>query len=143
MALRSQPVNRWPGVAAAALVFFVTFGTLGVVAWRAEGSLRIGPSELGIIRFTVLQAFLSAAISAGLAIPLARALVRRRFPGKAALITLLGAPFILPVIVAILGLLAVFGRGGVGSGLSPSISMGCMAWSWQTRSSIYHSRHAC
>ena len=33
-------------------------------------------------------------------------------PGRQLLITLLGAPFILPVIVAILGLLAVFGRSG-------------------------------
>ena len=29
------------------------------------------------------------------------------------LITLMGAPFILPVIVAVLGLLAVFGRAGI------------------------------
>ncbi len=112
MALRSQPVNRWPGAIAAALVFFVTFGTLGAVAWRAEGAFRIDTSELAIIRFTLLQALISAVISAGLAVPLARALVRRQFPGKAILVTLLGAPFILPVIVAVLGLLAVFGRSG-------------------------------
>jgi len=48
-----------------------------------------------------------------LAIPVARALARRRFWGRAFLITLLGAPFILPVIVAMLGLLAIFGRSGV------------------------------
>jgi thiamine transport system permease protein len=45
-------------------------------------------------------------------VPVARALARRRFVGRGALVTLLGAPFILPVIVAVLGLLAVFGRGG-------------------------------
>ena len=45
--------------------------------------------------------------------PVARALARRRFWGRGALITLLGAPFILPVIVAVLGLLTVFGRSGV------------------------------
>ena len=44
--------------------------------------------------------------------PVARALARRSFPGRAALITLMGAPFLLPVIVAVLGLLAVFGRAG-------------------------------
>ncbi len=48
-----------------------------------------------------------------LAIPVARALARRSFPGRSVLITLLGAPFILPVIVAILGLIAVFGRTGM------------------------------
>jgi thiamine transport system permease protein len=55
---------------------------------------------------------LSAALSVVLAIPVARALARRDFWGRRALITLLGAPFILPVIVAVLGLLAVFGRAG-------------------------------
>ena len=47
-----------------------------------------------------------------LAVPVARALARRRFPGRGLLVTLLGAPFLLPVIVALLGLLAVFGRAG-------------------------------
>ena len=43
----------------------------------------------------------------------ARALARRRFAGRGLLVTLMGAPFLLPVIVAVLGLLAVFGRSGV------------------------------
>ena len=64
------------------------------------------------IRFTVWQAVLSAILSTFLAIPLARALASRRFPGRNALLSVLGAPFILPVIVAILGLLAIWGRGG-------------------------------
>jgi thiamine transport system permease protein len=37
-------------------------------------------------------------------------------PGGAVLILLMGAPFLLPVIVAVLGLLAVFGRAGVVNG---------------------------
>ena len=60
----------------------------------------------------------SAAVSLALAVPLARALARRRFPGRGLLVTLLGAPFLLPVIVAVLGLLTVFGRSGwVNAGL--------------------------
>ena len=51
-------------------------------------------------------------VSTLLAIPVARALARRRFPGRGALITLMGAPFLLPAVVAVLGLLAVFGRAG-------------------------------
>jgi len=113
MARRAQPITLWPGVASAALVLALTFGTLGAVAWRAEGLSRLGPADWAAIRFTLMQALLSAAISIGLAIPLARALARRQFPGRAALVTLLGAPFILPVIVAVLGLLAVFGRSGL------------------------------
>mgnify|MGYP000091060490 CR=1 FL=1 len=87
-------------------------GALLAVALHAETGRGLGRADWSAIRFTVSQAALSAAISVAIAIPVARALARRRFPGRSLLITLLGAPFILPVIVAVLGLLAVFGRGG-------------------------------
>ena len=64
------------------------------------------------IRFTLFQASLSAILSTLLAIPLARALATRSFPGRSALLSLFGAPFILPIIVAILGLLAIWGKNG-------------------------------
>ena len=95
------------------LVLLLTLGTLGAVAWRAEWDSGLAAADWAAIRFTVLQAFLSALISVVLAVPVARALARRRFRGRQILITLLGAPFLLPVIVAVLGLLAVFGRGGL------------------------------
>ena len=41
------------------------------------------------------------------------ALARSVFWGRSLVILILGAPFILPVIVAILGLIAVFGQNGV------------------------------
>lgn len=104
---------RWPGAATAALVLLLTIGTLGAVAWRAEWAGGLAPADWAAIRFTVVQALLSAAISVILAIPVARALARRRFYGRHLLVTLLGAPFLLPVIVAVFGLLAVFGRNGV------------------------------
>ena len=69
------------------------------------------------MRFTLGQALISALLSVVLAVPVARALARRRFFGRSALITLLGAPFILPVIVAVLGLISVFGRNGIVSHL--------------------------
>lgn len=103
---------RWPGTAAAVLVACVTLGSLLAVALRADGA-GFGAGDLAAIRFTLMQAVLSALLSVGLAIPVARALARRRFRGRALLITLLGAPFILPVIVAVIGLLAVFGRNGI------------------------------
>ena len=65
------------------------------------------------ILFTLLQATLSAVLSTLLAIPLARALASRNFPGRGAILSLFGAPFILPVIVAILGLIAIWGRNGL------------------------------
>lgn len=112
---RSLSAALGAGVAAAILI--LTLGTLGAVSWRAEPGAGLGPAEWAAVRFTLLQAGLSAAISVGLAIPVARALARRAFPGRSAVITLLGAPFILPVVVAIFGLLAVFGRSGIVSDL--------------------------
>ncbi|WP_299665396.1 thiamine/thiamine pyrophosphate ABC transporter permease ThiP [uncultured Ruegeria sp.] len=112
MAERTQPINPWPGISAATLVAALILGTLVTVALRAETSGGFAPSDWATLRFTLVQATLSAVFSAVLAIPVARALARRRFRGRRLLITLLGAPFILPVIVAILGLLQVFGRSG-------------------------------
>ncbi|MEM9342443.1 MAG: thiamine/thiamine pyrophosphate ABC transporter permease ThiP [Pseudomonadota bacterium] len=111
MAGRAVPVI--PGGAAGALVVGLTLGTLAAVALRADGPAALGPADWAAVRFTLVQAVLSAVLSVALAIPVARALARRRFPGRQALVTLMGAPFVLPVIVAILGLLAVFGRGGI------------------------------
>ncbi len=113
MAGRVVALRSWPGAIAAALVAVIVLGTLLAVALRAEAGRGLGPSEWAAIRFTIWQAVLSAGLSVAFAIPVARALSRRRFFGRQLLITLLGAPFILPVIVAVLGLLAVFGRSGI------------------------------
>ena len=47
------------------------------------------------------------------AVPAARALARRRFPGRGAMVALLGAPFLLPAIVAVFGIVAIWGRAGL------------------------------
>lgn len=104
---------RWPGAIAAGLVLLLTLGTLIAVALRSDWAGGLSVSDWAAVRFTVVQAAVSALVSTLAAIPVARALARRSFAGRGALITLMGAPFILPVIVAILGLLAVFGRGGL------------------------------
>lgn len=106
-------MSHAPGAAViATLVAALTLGMAAVVG-SAAGSLWPAAADLAALRFTVVQAGLSAVISCVLAVPVARALARRRFAGRGALITLMGAPFLLPVIVAVLGLLAVFGRSGV------------------------------
>ncbi|MEM1235492.1 MAG: thiamine/thiamine pyrophosphate ABC transporter permease ThiP, partial [Pseudomonadota bacterium] len=113
MALRAVSVTTLGGAASAALLVSLTLGTLCAVAWRAEGFSGLGPADWAAIRFTLGQALLSAFLSVFFAIPVARALARRRFPGRGVVVSLLGAPFILPVIVAVFGLIAVFGRTGV------------------------------
>ena len=113
MADRAVALSDRTGLFAAALVGLLILAALGAVFWVAEPGRGLGAADWAAVRFTVTQAFLSALISVLLAVPVARALARRRFRGRGALITLLGAPFILPVIVAVLGLLTVFGRAGV------------------------------
>lgn len=98
--------------AVALCVVLLTLGTALVVGAGA-GRFWPQPADWAALRFTLVQAALSSALSCLLAVPVARALARRRFAGRGALISLMGAPFLLPVIVAVLGLLAVFGRGGV------------------------------
>ena len=104
------------------LFILLTTGAIFAVADRNGG---LGFADWAALRFTLGQAALSAVFSVALAVPVARALARRVFPGRRLLVTLLGAPFLLPVIVAIFGLLAVFGRGGLlnagleGLGIAP------------------------
>lgn len=65
-----------------------------------------------VVRFSFWQAFLSALLSVIPAIFLARALYRRRFPGRLALLRLCAMTLILPVLVAVFGILSVYGRQG-------------------------------
>lgn len=98
----------------AALLLLLNLGALGAVLWRAEpGSAGFRSADWAALRFTLTQAALSALISVALAVPVARALARRRFPGRGVLIVLMGAPFILPSLVAVAGILAIFGRNGL------------------------------
>ncbi|HEX9859248.1 MAG TPA: thiamine/thiamine pyrophosphate ABC transporter permease ThiP [Paracoccaceae bacterium] len=110
-----NPARLRPGLAGAvaAALGLLTLGTLLMVLARGSAGGGFAAPDWAAVRFTLLQAVLSALISVGLAVPVARALFRRRFAGRGALIALLGAPFLLPVIVAVLGLLAVFGRAGL------------------------------
>ena len=90
----------------------LVLGTALALALRADRfSLR--PAEWAALGFTLKQAALSALLSGLLAIPTARALHRRRFPGRGAMVALIGAPFLLPTVVAVIGMLAVYGRNGI------------------------------
>lgn len=106
-AITARATAAFLGLTVAAL----TLGSAALTAGHAT-DWSLGPADGAALRFTLVQAALSALLSCLLAIPLARALARRRFVGHLLLIRLLAAPFLLPVVVAVLGLLAVFGRAG-------------------------------
>lgn len=121
MAGRAEPLGAWTraGIAVAVAIPTVILASAAAVMFAAAPDAGITAADWAAVRFTLWQAALSALASTALAIPVARALARRDFPGRGALVTLLGAPFLLPVIVAVFGLLAVFGRGGlVNAGLA-------------------------
>ena len=67
-----------------------------------------------IIRFTLLQAALSTVISVSLAIPVARALARQgSFRGRALLLRLFSLPLVMPALVAIFGVVDIYGQQGL------------------------------
>lgn len=67
----------------------------------------------GVIAFTVWQATLSVGLSLLIALPVARALARHPvFPGRAWLLRLMEMSLVLPTIVAVSGIIAVYGRQG-------------------------------
>ncbi|MBX6321759.1 MAG: thiamine/thiamine pyrophosphate ABC transporter, permease protein, partial [Rhodospirillaceae bacterium] len=106
------------GVASLLVLGLVVCGSLVALLTAAPGLDAAGlvrdPYLRQVIRFTLWQAFLSTLLSVGLAVPVARALARRRrFPGRGLLLRLLGLPLVMPTIVAVLGIVAVFGRSGL------------------------------
>ncbi len=109
----------------AALVVALVLGPLLAVFIAAGGWLRLAAGDGRVVWFTLWQAAASAGLSCALAVPVARALARRQFAGRGAVIMLMGAPFLLPGIVAVMGLIAVFGKSGV---VSQGLGLLTQAW---------------
>lgn len=111
-----------PGVAALVLILGTILAAFGALLWAAAGPLTgaalTDPYVGRVVRFSLWQAGLSTVLSVGLGIVVARALARRDFPGRTQLLRLFGLPLVVPVIVAVLGIVAVWGRSGwLGDGM--------------------------
>lgn len=70
-----------------------------------------------VLGFTLMQASLSTLISIALALPAARALAFRKFPGRNILLALFAVPQALPAIVVVLALVELYGESGWFAGL--------------------------
>lgn len=105
-----------PAGVALALVTAVVGGALLALAVAAPGLDVAGNLTDAylwrVVRFTLLQATLSTLLSVALAIPVARALARRQFPGRGLLLRVFALSLVIPTIVAIFGIVAVHGRTG-------------------------------
>ena len=76
-------------LAIGAALLALTLMPVAALVGQAGLNLRLSPGDVAAIRFTVLQAALSALLSVALAVPVARALARRRFLGRGLMIAAL------------------------------------------------------
>ena len=118
-----------PGALSLAFLLTIIGGAL-IAILSAAGSTHLisifrDPYLQKVVLFTLWQASLSTLLSVGFAVPVARALARRsHFRGRAFLVHLLGLPVVMPVIVAVFGLIAVYGKNGLLGSLIISLSNG-------------------
>jgi thiamine transport system permease protein len=100
----------------------VAFAILGLVAGgfialaTFDGGtptlFSIGPYLGRVLAFSIIQATLSTVLSLALGISLALALARRSFPGRDIVLATLGTTMVMPTIVAVFAVFAVYGRSG-------------------------------
>jgi len=109
-------MNGLPGAAVAALLLLILGGALAALIAVAPPDLSaiIADAYLRhVLLFTSLQAGLSCLLSVLLAIPVARALARRTvFPGRTLLLRLFGLPMVMPAIVTVFAMVALYGESG-------------------------------
>ena len=114
--------QKWPGTLLALAILLIALGGAGALLWQAPipdlPRLWHNPYLRGVLSFSLWQAGLSVLLSLLLALPVARALDRQRhFPGRALLLRLMELSLVLPTIVAVSGIVGVYGRHGWLTGL--------------------------
>ncbi|MBK1851764.1 thiamine/thiamine pyrophosphate ABC transporter permease [Marinobacter sp. 1-4A] len=113
----------WPGLAIAGALVMLALAGLGALVWEASlpdlSELWRNRYLRTVVTFTVWQAFVSVVLSLLVAIPVARILARQTaFPGRAVLLRLMELSLVLPSIVAVSGLVSIYGRQGWFTGLA-------------------------
>jgi len=119
----------WASVLFLALLVAGAFLPLAVIALPGAGAELAGtlgdPVVWRSLRFTLVQAALSTALSLAFAIPVAAAFYEfRRFPGRDLILRLFALPLALPQIVAVLAIVGLYGERGVVSQLAESAGAG-------------------
>ncbi|CAK9886068.1 MAG: Sulfate transport system permease protein CysW [Candidatus Erwinia impunctatus] len=119
MATRRQPViliRLLPGTLCALLLVSSALLAIFILWYYAPAEDHSGLWEESclwhVVGFSFWQASLSTLVATLPAVPLARALYRRRFIGRTWLLRLCAMTLILPVLVAVFGLLSIYGQQG-------------------------------
>ncbi|MDO6459113.1 thiamine/thiamine pyrophosphate ABC transporter permease [Granulosicoccaceae sp. 1_MG-2023] len=104
-----------PGLLAAGFVLCLIVLPLGALIRHGavQAVLQLSTYQWRVVRFSLWQATLSTLLSVSLAIPVAVALARRpQFPGRAWLIRLFSVSLVIPTVVAVYGIIAIYGNQG-------------------------------
>ena len=120
LSLFANPRFRLPEVLLGSVVIIAIFslyagalGTLFTIGQEASWHSLWEDAYLHrVIRFSLTQAALSALLSVLLGGLLARILFFLSFPGKAFILRLFSLTFVLPALLAIFGLLGIYGQQG-------------------------------
>ncbi|PSU05838.1 thiamine/thiamine pyrophosphate ABC transporter permease ThiP [Photobacterium gaetbulicola] len=132
--MNTRNTQLMPGLVTAGLILCLVISALGALVNEASAldiaSLWHDPYLRHITGFSFTQALLSTLLSTLPAIPVAYALSRRQFPGKALLMRIFAMTLVLPVLVAVFGLLAIYGNNGVLTGVLAMLG-------WQGSFSLY------
>jgi len=106
-----------PGLILSISIFsFVLMAVVTLLTYSSELSFTAiwtDPYYRHITQFSFYQALLSTLLSILLAIPVSHALFRCDFWGKTLLLKLFATTLVLPVLVAVFGLLAIYGNSGL------------------------------
>ncbi|MCW8996773.1 MAG: thiamine/thiamine pyrophosphate ABC transporter permease ThiP [Psychromonas sp.] len=113
-------IIKWqslPGLFTAGMILvFVVAAFTGLLAYSSDFNVTSFWQDdyyYHVTFFSFYQSLWSTFLSVTLAIPVAHALSRRDFLGKALLLKLFATTLVLPVLVGIFGLLAIYGNSGL------------------------------
>ncbi|MEM2892301.1 MAG: ABC transporter permease [Thermoplasmata archaeon] len=113
---KPDPLMMSFAAVAAILVSFIALPLAATVAMEQPGDIAaaLGDDD---VRSAILTSFAAALIATALSLllgtPLAYLMARRRFPGKAAVQTVIDLPVVIPHTISGIALLVVFGRMGL------------------------------
>ncbi|MFM2591059.1 thiamine/thiamine pyrophosphate ABC transporter permease ThiP [Vibrio sp. TBV020] len=112
--MRKTPlIGLWVAMIIAAFVVSALVALMANAETLNISQVWSDPYYRHVTKFSFYQSFLSTVLSVGLALPVAHALSRRHFPGKALLLKLFATTLVLPVLVGVFGLLAIYGNSGL------------------------------